>query len=209
MASGRRSAAGGGGGRHEPELGRHDEGGDGGGAAGGGGPAAAPHLLVAHALAADAGHPGAAAHQLQVRPCLLSVGTSLRARSAPHGSFTLVDYCVMSWRACETMRAWIWMREPLSALHQPGRPVERPCWCHRPRMCILGSRQQMCVHPTVSRLSGPACNQACKALTAKRQCPWCDAVCLRCTSTTSQQNPLNDPPDEADSKTSQHTCPCA
>ncbi len=52
-------------------------------------------------------------------------------------------------------------------------------------MCILGSRQQMCVHPTVSRMNGPACNQACKALTAKRQCPWCDAVLLCCTSTTS------------------------
>jgi len=43
----------------------------------------------------------------------------------------------------------------------------------RPRVCILGSRQQQCVNPNVTKLQGDAVNQACRAMTAKRSCPWC------------------------------------
>lgn len=47
------------------------------------------------------------------------------------------------------------------------------CTC-RPRVCVLGSRSQQCVHPTVSRLPGDALNQACRSMAPKRSCPWCD-----------------------------------
>ncbi len=47
---------------------------------------------------------------------------------------------------------------------------------YRPRTCILGSRQQMCVHPTVSKLQGSAQNQACRCLVAKQECKAHNAV---------------------------------
>lgn len=37
---------------------------------------------------------------------------------------------------------------------------------------MLGSRQQLCLHPTVSKLPGGAANQACRALVASRTCSW-------------------------------------
>lgn len=37
---------------------------------------------------------------------------------------------------------------------------------------MLGSRQQLCLHPRVSTLSGGAANQACRALVASRTCSW-------------------------------------
>lgn len=37
---------------------------------------------------------------------------------------------------------------------------------------MLSSRQQTCLHPTASKLSGGAANQACKALTSARKCSW-------------------------------------
>ena len=41
---------------------------------------------------------------------------------------------------------------------------------YRPKTCVLGSRQQMCIHPTVSKIQGNAQNQACRALVAKQAC---------------------------------------
>eukprot|EP01083_Nonionella_stella_P198039 727513_1 len=41
---------------------------------------------------------------------------------------------------------------------------------YKPRIAILGSRAQMCVHPRVSAESGHRQNQACKVLVAKREC---------------------------------------
>lgn len=41
---------------------------------------------------------------------------------------------------------------------------------YRPRMAVIGSRQQMCVHKEVSVLSGVAQNTACKAKTDARSC---------------------------------------
>ncbi|KAK9810499.1 hypothetical protein WJX72_011819 [[Myrmecia] bisecta] len=43
---------------------------------------------------------------------------------------------------------------------------------YKPKTCVLGSRQQMCLHPTVSALSGAAANQACRAVTTSRSCQW-------------------------------------
>ena len=48
-------------------------------------------------------------------------------------------------------------------------PEEDAC---RPRVAILGSRQQLCLHPTVSTLSGGAANQACRGVVASKDCSW-------------------------------------
>ena len=44
-----------------------------------------------------------------------------------------------------------------------------PC---RPRVAVLGSRQQLCLHPSVSTMAGGAANQACRTLVASRTCSW-------------------------------------
>ena len=41
---------------------------------------------------------------------------------------------------------------------------------HRPRVCVLGSREQLCCHPDVSSLPGAAQTPACQALTAADAC---------------------------------------
>jgi regulator of telomere elongation helicase 1 len=41
---------------------------------------------------------------------------------------------------------------------------------YRPRMAVIGSRQQMCVHKDVRTLTGAAQNAACRARTASRSC---------------------------------------
>ena len=53
---------------------------------------------------------------------------------------------------------------------------------YRPKTCVLGSRQQMCIHPVVSKMQGNNQNQACRSLCAKQQCkahvgvqPWMKA----------------------------------
>ena len=43
---------------------------------------------------------------------------------------------------------------------------------YRPRVSILGSREQMCVHPEVSEMSGTQQNHMCKALVASRSCKY-------------------------------------
>lgn len=43
---------------------------------------------------------------------------------------------------------------------------------YRPRVAVLGSRQQSCLHPKVQNLPTAACNQACRSLTSKRACKW-------------------------------------
>lgn len=42
---------------------------------------------------------------------------------------------------------------------------------HRPKMAVLGSREQMCIHDEVSKLHGRAQNNACHFLCKKRRCP--------------------------------------
>ena len=41
---------------------------------------------------------------------------------------------------------------------------------YRPKTCVLGSREQLCVHHEVSKLGGNAQSAACHALTANQQC---------------------------------------
>lgn len=43
---------------------------------------------------------------------------------------------------------------------------------YNPTTAVLGSRQQGCLNPSIQALPAAALNQACKALTANRQCPW-------------------------------------
>lgn len=42
----------------------------------------------------------------------------------------------------------------------------------RPKAAILGSRQQMCQNPAISKLPGGAINQACRAVVKSRSCSW-------------------------------------
>ena len=53
---------------------------------------------------------------------------------------------------------------------------------YRPKTCVLGSRQQMCVHPKVSKMSGTTQIQACRSLVSKQECKahlavegWCNS----------------------------------
>ncbi|CAM9744689.1 unnamed protein product, partial [Scytosiphon promiscuus] len=41
---------------------------------------------------------------------------------------------------------------------------------YRPRLSLLGSREQLCVHEEVSQMKGPAKNHACSALVQARRC---------------------------------------
>ena len=43
---------------------------------------------------------------------------------------------------------------------------------YKPKTSILGSRQQSCLHPVVSKMTGASANQACRSLIAKRGCKW-------------------------------------
>lgn len=43
---------------------------------------------------------------------------------------------------------------------------------YNPKMTILGSREQLCIHPEVSELSGTAQSQACRSKTRKNQCQY-------------------------------------
>jgi regulator of telomere elongation helicase 1 len=55
-----------------------------------------------------------------------------------------------------------------SQLQQVVRELRRTV--HRPKVCVLASREQLCVHHEVSRLSGTAQSAACQALTASSSC---------------------------------------
>ncbi len=43
---------------------------------------------------------------------------------------------------------------------------------YKPRVSVLGSRQQSCLNPSVQQLPATAANQACRALVGKRECKW-------------------------------------
>ncbi len=43
---------------------------------------------------------------------------------------------------------------------------------YAPKVAVLGSRQQSCMHPTVQQLPAAAANQACRGLVARRACKW-------------------------------------
>ncbi|KXZ47102.1 hypothetical protein GPECTOR_38g339 [Gonium pectorale] len=60
------------------------------------------------------------------------------------------------------------MESVITALQQVGGGGEGD----RVRSTVLSSRQQTCLHPTASKLTGGAINQACKALTAAKKCSW-------------------------------------
>lgn len=55
-----------------------------------------------------------------------------------------------------------------SQLQQVVRELRRTV--HRPKVCVLGSREQLCVHPEVSKLSGNAQSTSCQAMTMSQQC---------------------------------------
>ena len=55
-----------------------------------------------------------------------------------------------------------------SQLQQVVRELRRTA--HRPLVCMLGSREQLCCHNDVSKLTGPTQTAACQALTAAQSC---------------------------------------
>lgn len=55
-----------------------------------------------------------------------------------------------------------------SQLQQVVRELRRTV--HRPQICVLGSREQLCCHQDVGKLSGPAQTAACQAVTAANSC---------------------------------------
>eukprot|EP00899_Mesostigma_viride_P006227 jgi/Mesvir1/15605/Mv03214-RA.2 len=80
-------------------------------------------------------------------------------------------------RRCPWARTRCWNRP---------RALARPCACSaprwlggntthasgwpRPRMSVLGSREQMCIHSAVSKVKGHAQNHMCRAVTSARSC---------------------------------------
>lgn len=57
-----------------------------------------------------------------------------------------------------------------SQLTQVVRELKKTAY--RPRIAVLGSREQLCVHPSVSQLRGTQQNNACRALTAAHGCKY-------------------------------------
>ncbi|CAM9479536.1 unnamed protein product, partial [Chrysoparadoxa australica] len=57
-----------------------------------------------------------------------------------------------------------------SQLSQVVRELKRTNY--RPRISLLGSRDQMCVHPQVKQLRGAALNRACGTLVTAHKCPF-------------------------------------
>ena len=55
-----------------------------------------------------------------------------------------------------------------SQLQQVVRELRRTV--HRPKVCVLGSREQLCCHQDVSKMTGAAQTAACQALTAASSC---------------------------------------
>ncbi|GIL94350.1 hypothetical protein Vretimale_579 [Volvox reticuliferus] len=59
-----------------------------------------------------------------------------------------------------------------SQLAQVMKELRNSSYKDRVRSTVLSSRQQTCLHPTASKLSSGAANQACKALTTAKKCSW-------------------------------------
>ena len=57
-----------------------------------------------------------------------------------------------------------------SQLQQVARELRRTVY--RPKVCVLGSREQLCVHEEVSQARGQAQGAACQALVAAQSCRW-------------------------------------
>ncbi|RYH21164.1 hypothetical protein EON65_21355 [archaeon] len=55
-----------------------------------------------------------------------------------------------------------------SQLNQVIRELQSTAY--RPKMAVLGSREQLCIHDKVSKLKGSAINHACTTLTTQRGC---------------------------------------
>lgn len=69
---------------------------------------------------------------------------------------------------CRRLPRIVYASRTHSQLQQVARELRRTKY--RPKVCVLASRQQMCVHHEVSKLSGGAQNKACQALVAAQSC---------------------------------------
>jgi len=69
---------------------------------------------------------------------------------------------------CRRLPRIVYASRTHSQLQQVARELRRTVY--RPTVCVLASRQHMCVHHEVSKLSGAAQNRACQALVAAQSC---------------------------------------
>lgn len=53
---------------------------------------------------------------------------------------------------------------------------------YRPKITILGSRQQLCVHPVVSKLEGAGQTHACRSLTKDKMCQFYEHLPSQCST---------------------------
>lgn len=78
---------------------------------------------------------------------------------------------------------------------------------YRPKMTILGSRSQLCVHPVVSQLEGVGQTQACRALTADKACNYREHLETWSVENSHLQNQVLDIEDLVTIGKEQHMCP--
>lgn len=78
---------------------------------------------------------------------------------------------------------------------------------YRPKMTILGSRQQLCVHPVVSKLEGAGQTHACRALTSEKACNFYEHLPTWTAENQHLQNAVLDIEDLMSMGREQHMCP--
>jgi hypothetical protein len=92
---------------------------------------------------------------------------------AAHGKMSLgstfTQPSAMSFGSSEAVRV-IYLSRTHGQLSQVIRELRSTAY--RPRISVLGSRQQLCVHPEVSKLRGAAQNCACQKLVSAKACPY-------------------------------------
>ena len=57
-----------------------------------------------------------------------------------------------------------------SQISQVANELKRTAY--QPKMCLIGSRDQMCVHPTVKEMKGMSLTAGCKKARATRRCEY-------------------------------------
>lgn len=86
----------------------------------------------------------------------------VRCAGGPMGNFALMG------SAGGRLPRIIYSSRTHSQLQQVVRELRRTV--HKPKVCVLGSREQLCVHPDVKQLAGHAQSAACQVLTASNAC---------------------------------------
>jgi regulator of telomere elongation helicase 1 len=78
---------------------------------------------------------------------------------------------------------------------------------YRPRMSVLGSRDQLCVHDKISKLKGNLLNHACNAINARRGCMYRNNLENFLQTSVTSENEILDIEDLAKMGNSRKICP--